>query len=265
MSTQPRVPAGTPAGGRFAATSRSEVTGDATIVPMSSDGSAASIFFPERLHSADEHLAWWSSVPVPDDVLQTVVDDYSNCRAVTINSIVGKWSAPTRQSGWSQAEFEARVKEDAAAHNSRLEQWKAHIPEQLDRFAVRDAVRMHLAWTYRYGLPQEEQRDLEQRQITVGEVTGTLQEVSTRYAMPGFAARHPEVLTRPTDTTAQLRAQMAELRRQVDEYGLRASAHYAGYLAEHGHSAEQIDAALRGEVTGPPVGGKKALKSFKKS
>ncbi|MDN5893237.1 MAG: hypothetical protein L0H93_04345 [Nocardioides sp.] len=264
MRTQPRTPAGGPDGGRFAATSRSDAATDVTLVPMNSDGSHGSIFFPERLHSADEHLQWWSTVPVPDEVLQAVMDDYSNSRAVTINSIVGKWEAPPKHPEWSKAEYEARIREHGQKHNEILEGWKERVPEKLDRFAVRDAVRMHLAWTYRYTLPTEEQTRVEQTQITVGEITGTPAEVSTRYAMPGFADRHPEALTRLPDDNAEVRKQLAQLRSQVDTFGQRSSAHYAGYLAENGYSAQQIDAELRGEETGPPVGQKKALKSFKK-
>lgn len=265
MSTQPRTPAGSPDGGRFAPTSRSDVAADVTLVAMNSDGSHGSIFFPERLHSADEHLQWWSTVPVPDEVLQAVMDDYSNCRVVTVNSIVGKFEPPAKQSGWSDAEHEARAKEKADEYNANLRRWKERVPEKLDRFAVRDAVRMHLAWTYRYTLPTEEETRLEQTQITVGEITGTPAEVSTHYAMPGFAARHTEALTRLPDNNAEVRQQLAQLRSQVDAFGQRASAHYAGYLAEHGYSAQQIDAEMRGKETGAPVGQKKALKSFKKS
>lgn len=264
MNTQPRAPMGTPEGGQFAATSRPDAAADVTLVPMNSDGFHGSIYFPERLHSADEHLQWWSTVPVPDEVLQTAMDDYSNSRVVTINSIVGKWEAPPKQPGWSKAEYEARAKESAQQHNQRYAQWEQRVPEKLDRFAVRDAVRMHLAWTYRYTLPAEEQTRLEQSQVTVGDITGTPAEVSTHYAMPGFAARHPEALTRLPDDNAELRQQLAQLRSQVETLGRRSSAHYAGYLAEHGYSAQQIDAEMRGEETGPPVGQKKALKSFKK-
>lgn len=263
MSTQPRMPAGTADGGRFASTGRSEVGADATLVPMSTDGADGSIYYPARLHSAEEHLSWWSSVPVPDEVLQAVMDDYRNSRAVTLNSIVGKWQAPERSSEWSVAEHEARVRESAQRHNEAAAAWKAHIPEELDRFAVRDAVRTHLAWTYRYTLPDEEQRQVEATQITVGDFTGTPVEVSTRYALPGFAARHPDAFTRLPDDSAALRQQLADLRAQVDSVNQAATSHYAGYLAEHGHSAEQVDAALRGEQIGPPVGMKKALKSYR--
>lgn len=264
MNTQPRAPMGTPEGGQFAATSRPDAAADVTLVPMNSDGSHGSIYFPERLHSADEHLQWWSTVPVPDEVLQTAMDDYPSCRAVTINSIMGEYKRMPRQEGWSDAEYAARVQEDSRAFDARVEEWKQRVPEKLDRFAVRDAVRMHLAWTYRYTLPAEEQTLLEQTQITVGDITGTPAEVSTHYAMPGFAARHPEALTRLPDDNAELRQQLAQLRSQVETFGRRSSAHYAGYLAEHGYSAQQIDAEMRGEETGPPVGQKKALKSFKK-
>lgn len=264
MSTQPRSPAGTPDGGRFAAISRPDAGMDATLVAMNTDGSDGSIYFPQRLYSADEHLSWWSTVPVPDEVLQTAMDDYPNCRAVTINSIMGKYERMPRQPGWSDAEYAARVQEDSRAFDARVEQWKQKVPEELDRFAIRDAVRMHLAWTYRYTLPTEEQSKLENTQITVGAITGTPAEVSTRYAMPGFAARHPEAFTRLPDDNAEMRKQLAQLRSELETFGTRSSSHYAAYLAEHGFSAQQIDAEMRGEETGPPVGQKKALKSFKK-
>lgn len=265
MRTQPRMPAGAPEGGRFASKARSEVGADATLVPMSTDGADGSIYYPERLHSAEEHLAWWSSVPVPDEVLQSVMDDYKNSRTVTVNSIVGKWEAPKRQPGWSEAEFEARVRESGAQHNERYAQWEAHIPDELDRFAVRDAVRMHLAWTYRYTLPAEEQQQVETAKVTVGNYTGTPAEVSTHYAMPGYAARHPEAFTRLPDDNAALRKQLAELRAEVDTVSTTAKKIYAVDLIEHGYSSEQIDAELRGEDPGTPVVGRKALKTFKRS
>src|SRR5699024_4788410 len=264
MSTQPRTPAGTPDGGRFEATSRSDAAADATLVAMNNDGSNGSIFFPERLHSADEHLQWWSTVPVPDEVLQTAMDDYPNSRMAMLNSIVGKWDAPPKRPEWSKAEYEARAKESAQKHNELADQWRQRVPEKLDRFAVRDAVRMHLAWTYRYTLPTEEQTRLEQTQITVGDFTGTPAEVSTHFAMPGFAARHPNALTRLPDDNAEIRKQLSQLRSEVDAVGLTAKKIYVGDMVEQGYSAQQIDAEMRGEETGAPVGGRKALKSFKK-
>ncbi|UQN30480.1 hypothetical protein [Brachybacterium kimchii] len=233
---------------------------------MSTDGADGSIYFPARLHSAEEHLQWWSSVLVPDEVLQSIMDDYDASRTATIGAMVGgKWQAPPRKPEWSQAEYEARAREDADRHNEVVRRWQQQIPKELDRFAVRDAVRTHLAWTYRYTLPNDEQQQLETTQVTVGDYTGTPAEISTRYAMPGFAARHPEAFTRLPDDNADLKRQLEQLRRQVDTYGARASSHYAGYLAEHGHSSEQIDAALQGREPGAPVGQKKALKSFRKS
>lgn len=264
MSTQPRAPAGSPEGGRFGSISRPEAPADATLVPMSENGSGGSIYFPERLHSADEHLSWWSTVPIPDEILQSVMDDYSNARTMTINSIVGKWQAPAKRPEWSQAEHEARVNESAQRQRDRSAEWKRNIPEQLDRFAVRDAVRTHLAWTYRYTLPTEEQTEVEQAQVTVGDFTGTPAEVSTHYAMPGFAARHPEAFTRVPDDKAALRKQLAELRAQVDAVDTTAKKMYVGDMVEQGYSSDQIDAELRGEKAGAPVGGRKALKSFKK-
>lgn len=82
--------------------------------------------------------------------------------------------------------------------------------------------------------------------------------------IPGFAARHPEAFTRLPDDTTDLRRQLDELRARVDAVSNVAARHFSGYLAEHGHSSEQIDAALRGEETGAPVGVRKALKSFKR-
>src|SRR5699024_7233073 len=49
LHTQPPAPMGTPEGGQFAATSRPDAAADATLVPMNSDGSHGSIYFPERL------------------------------------------------------------------------------------------------------------------------------------------------------------------------------------------------------------------------
>lgn len=264
MTTQPRTPSGSPEGGRFAPVSRPDALMDATLVPMSENGTDGSIYFPERLHSADEHLSWWSTVPVPDEVLQAVMDDYNNSRTVTINSIVGKWEAPAKRPEWSQAEHEARVNESVQAQRERSAEWKRFIPEKLDRFAVRDAVRTHLAWTYRYTLPADEQTKVEQAQVTVGDFRGAPAEVSTHYAMPGFAARHPEAFTRLPDDNAALRQQLAQLHAQIDAVDTTTKKMYVSDMVEQGYTADQIDADLRGERPGAPVGGRKALKSFKK-
>lgn len=264
MTAQPRTPSGSPEGGRFAAISRPDVLMDATLVVMSENGTDGSIYFPERLHSADEHLSWWSRVPVPDEVLQAVMDDYNNSRVLTVNSIVGDFVKPAKQPGWSQAEHEARSREKAEEYNQSLRRWKQQVPEKLDRFAVRDAVRTHLAWTYRYALPAEEQTKVEQAQVTVGDFRGTPAEVSTHYAMPGFAARHPEAFTRLPDDNAALRQQLTQLCAQVDAVDTTTKKMYVSDMVEQGYSADQIDAELRGERPGVPVGGRKALKSFKK-
>ena len=142
--------------------------------------------------------------------------------------------------------------------------WKARVPEKLDRFAVRDAVRTHLAWTYRHTLPADEQAKVEQAQVTVGDFRGTPAEVSTHYAMPGFAARHPEALTRLPGDNVSLRQQITQLRAQVDAVDTTTKKMYVSDMVEQGYSADQIDADLRGERPGAPVGGRKALKSFKK-
>ena len=134
--------------------------------------------------------------------------------------------------------------------------WKARVPEKLDRFAVRDAVRTHLAWTYRHTLPADEQAKVEQAQVTVGDFRGT--------PMPGFAARHPEALTRLPDDNVSLRQQITQLRAQVDAVDTTTKKMYVSDMVEQGYSADQIDADLRGERPGAPVGGRKALKSFKK-
>lgn len=265
MTAQARTPPGSPEGGQFTSISRSEALMGATLLPMSENGTDGSIFFPERLHSADEHLAWWSTVPVPDEVLQAVMDDYSNSRVLTVNSIVGDFIKPAKEPSWSQAEYEARAREKAEEYNQSLRQWKEHVPEKLDRFAVRDAVRTHLAWTYRHTLPSDEQAKVEQAQLTVGDFRGTPAEISTHYAMPGFTARHPEAFTRLPDDHAVLRQELANLRAQIDAVDTTTKKMYVSDMVEQGYSADQIDADLRGERPGAPVGGRKALKSFKKS
>src|SRR5699024_7457400 len=185
-------------------------------------------------------------------------------RVVTVNSMVGKFKPLEKQPGWSDAEHRARAKEKGDEYNANLRRWKERVPEKLDRFAIRDAVRMHLAWTYRYTLPTEEQTKLENTQIAVGDITGTPAEVSTRYAMPGSAARHPEALTRLPDDSAEVRKQLAQLRSELDSVAMTTKKIYVGDMVEQGYSSQQIDAEMRGEETGPPVGGRKALKSFKK-
>src|SRR5699024_737432 len=169
-----------------------------------------------------------------------------------------------RKPAWSKAEHEARARESAAQHNESGRRWQRLIPERLDRFASRDAARTHRAWTYRYTPPTEGQTLLENPPTTAGDITATPPPVAKRYAMPGFAARHPEALTRLPDDSAEVRKQLAQLRSELDSVAMTTKKIYVGDMVEQGYSSQQIDAEMRGEETGPPVGGRKALKSFKK-
>lgn len=62
MSEQQRVPAGVPTGGQFAPNDRSET--DVALRPV--DGS---FLYPPPLRTADEIIAFWSTVEIPDIAL----------------------------------------------------------------------------------------------------------------------------------------------------------------------------------------------------
>jgi len=74
---------------------------------------------------------------------------------------------------------------------------------------------------------------------------------------------HADAIGQLPDDNAAVRQQLAQLRAQVEAVDTTTKKMYVSDMVEQGYSADQIDADLRGERPGAPVGGRKALKSFK--
>lgn len=258
-----REPAGTAQGGQFASTGRSEVDNHVTMTSMSS------IFFPERQETAEDHMQWWSQVPVPDQVLQRIVDDYENCRALTINNIVGKFKPPERDPSWSHAEWQGRHNEAATAYNDNLQHWKDYLPEEPDRFGLRDAVRIHLANTYRYTLPEDEAERFGQMTMRAGSVSGDPSAVSTYYCLPGFVARHPDAFTKVPDQNSAVRAELRKLREELSGQVAYSARHTEMLLRDalvmQGYTPEQLEQIVAGEpMTGKKLSVRQAHKVWRK-
>lgn len=241
---QARQPAGSGTGGQFAAMGRGE--SDVEIqAPSDQDGT---MFFPARFADADEHLSWWRKVDVPDVILQDVLEKYPVSRTSTIRlSLGGNWQDIPRDPSWSDAEYKARNDEAGQEYDKRLSAFRDEIPRDIDRFRVRDAVRLHLAWKYAYTLPQEEQERLRDTEVDLGDLSGTLPAFDRYFSMQGYALDNPETFTRLPDGNEKINAMLARLsaeiseNRRVSEQGLRTQLAAGGVTPER---AEQIIAGV---------------------
>lgn len=212
------------------------------------------MFFPARFSTADEHLDWWGSVEVPDAVLQDVAESYSESRACTIKLMTGGgWHDIERDPSWSDAEYRERNHEAGIAFNERKQKIRDSIPDEIDRFQVRDAVRLHLAWRYAYTLPMEEQEKLESQTVHVGDLSGTLPAFSRHFAMDGYAYNHPTAFTRLPDNNAELDQRLADLARGIQQTHHAASeaqrlaaADYRATLIEHGVNPDRAEQMIAG-------------------
>ena len=264
MTDLARQPAGTSSGGQFAPTGRGEADIDVGAY-SEPDGT---MFFPARFETAEDHLRWWQKVEVPDAILQDVVEDYPGSRDRQKQIFLGgkKWERPEKDPEWSDAEYVERQRESIRAWNARVADFEERVPQEIDRFKVRDAVRTHLAWRYAYTLPPEEQEKLRDRQVQIDDLNGTPPAFDLYFAMNGYADRHPDAFTKlPREDNRDFEAALEAMRREIaqtrrlSEMGLRTQ------HVSMGVPPDQSDQIIAGErVTGKNVSSRKGAKEWAK-
>ncbi|MPV51052.1 hypothetical protein GCG21_13755 [Pseudactinotalea sp. HY160] len=158
-SNQRREPGGQPTGGQFAAQDRPGA--DVALHELSdAEYNAEGTFtYPPRPRSASQHIAFWESVPIPDQVLVEVHRAYEQARDTAITSELNrlsdewleenprpdspKYSGPKIRGTdamaaagrkWEESGFAFR-----AENEKRLESEWPHMPV----FEIRDVVRVH--------------------------------------------------------------------------------------------------------------------------
>lgn len=218
MTDPARQPAGTGAGGQFAPTGRDEADVDVSRY-SEPDGT---MFFPARFETAEDHLRWWRKVEVPDEILQDVTDSYPRSREVqSVLYMGGGWRRMPQDPSWSESEYASRQQESLDAHQAKRAKFLEDVPKEIDRFKVRDAVRLHLAWKYAYTLPAEEQEKLAEEKVSVGDLRGTLPSFDSYFAMGGYDHSHPEVFTKlpgqKADSSKEIEAALSRMRHEISE------------------------------------------------
>ncbi|MGK3708804.1 hypothetical protein [Arthrobacter sp. IK3] len=142
-----RQPAGIPAGGQFAGTHHAE-----SPVRLFDRGDG-SFMKPSPSATAEHCIGFWSSIEVPDEVIDQVIAEYAVFRTEEINariesemsSWVRAWKAeniPPKREGRELDRFQARYTEEFNAYQESIKPGIfAEHPNQLGSYDVRQLVR----------------------------------------------------------------------------------------------------------------------------
>ncbi len=126
-STEPlRHPGGTPDGGRFATTSRQEP--DVTLAHLSDEeyNADGTFEFPPMPRSVEQHVAFWSRVPVPDPIIARARVHYGRFLGEWRGDQLEAWQrehpVPPRKKDWDpwRAARDAAAAEIDSAHPSQI-------------------------------------------------------------------------------------------------------------------------------------------------
>lgn len=183
---QPRVPAGDPNGGKFAAVIRPE-----SPIELSGQNAGGTYRFPPRIRDVDEYVKFWASVTITDEDCQTFCDNYKMYR----DDQAGAASAAFAQANpWPQAAPKSKKYPNGVtpeiAEARRI--WKqgrdmAVAEERKKDQAVytvssRDLCRLRGMWTFRWQLSKDDAALLERQTFVLGDGRqGTLTDFAHMY------------------------------------------------------------------------------------
>jgi hypothetical protein len=194
MSEQNRQPGGVPAGGEFAGHDRpdADVKLELTDAEYNQSGT---FLFPPLPRSAAQHIAFWETCPVGDDVLENVSFGYEKWAS--------EWHAP-RQYQWLTATFypakrinrakadagelshqDQKMVDDAAKAYSR-DVLSATVPVVIDPIDARTIARVGQMYYYSGGLPANERAAVEAHRIALRYETMSVYEITAKYNLTGI-------------------------------------------------------------------------------
>ena len=154
MNDQARVAPGVPSGGQFATTERGEST--VTLAPI--DVPSGSFLYPPVLRNADEAVAFWSTVEIPDEVLarldRAYVDVLDQMKLVVPTKswngdarLVWERDNPAPSDPSARASWESSRDSAEATYAERMRRKFASAPDRLNRADLRPLVRATAMWT----------------------------------------------------------------------------------------------------------------------
>lgn len=263
MTDQSRQPAGVPSGGQFSGSERPEA---GVLFPVPADAGGQSMYFPERQPDVGSHVAWWMRCPIPDELLQDVYDSFPQSREGMLEMAAGGPVADLeRDPSWSDAEYNARNIEHIRGIGAKREEWGKVLARSIDRFDVRDVVRLHLARKYSYTLPDAEREKFNEEEFVINGQVGKARRIAINYSMPAYEEAHPDAFERPFGSSPSSSAEIERLRqdlaqqrqetlavlRQISQNSEDArrfaGSMYSSALIESGYDVEQAQRVLMGE------------------
>lgn len=193
---QPRVPGGGPTGGQYAPRPHPEVEGSTlgslTDEEYNRDGS---FFWPPYPRSAAQLVAFFESVPVPDQVLTRVSHDYvehvERLEDAAMDDVQARWERehPRPQPGIFASAHKASQSSSAweaardAAVGAELDRVRSLRPPSIPGLWTRPLVRASLMHWYSSTLPAEEQAEVDTHVVQIGGHGYTVAELSSTYRL----------------------------------------------------------------------------------
>lgn len=226
IKAQMRVPPGVPAGGQFAERRKPEPTDELDV--SSSRMPGGTFDYPEPTHGVEEHILFWDTVDVPDDVLDQVAAAYSAGRDSWASEKMHEFDVHYDRTHPERTAQE-HVDADRQAEWDRL---GAQFPPELDPSTVRTTTRAYrmLVLAHANLSPADVQRvlnhrmpwtDRERPERTVKEIVAGVQPAWNELGAV-LDPRHPDYSRRRGDaddeladiaeSTARTEAELRELR-----------------------------------------------------
>jgi hypothetical protein len=152
------------------------------------DGSYA---YPPAPRSAEQHITFWESVPIPDTKLTATITAYKQMREQVgieaAEEAVERWKVsnpdPTQFSTRAQKQGEKWSNDAGAVYDAAFAQAVAPLPETIYRTSVRPLVRAHQMRLYSRPLPQSERQKVLDYELLVDGQVLTVQQIEDLYQL----------------------------------------------------------------------------------
>ncbi|PWJ25596.1 hypothetical protein ATK17_1728 [Branchiibius hedensis] len=231
---QPRVPAGDPNGGRFAAVIRPE-----SPIELSGPHAGGTYKFPPRIVDVDELLAFWTSVPISDEDCETFCANYKEYRDRQAGAASARYG---EANPYPQAEKPSKKYADGVspqvAEARRI--WKEGrdlaVTEERKKdrtiydVAARDLCRLRGLWENTWALSPDDRELLSRQMFVIGDGTqATLADFASRYEFENFGIAY-NVKKRRAEEEAQRLARETAAATKDAAFWTKDSASYLGAI-----------------------------------
>lgn len=188
-------PAGPPPAGQFSTRIRADpnvAMKDLSDEQYNTDGSYT---YPPHPRNAAQHIAFWMSVPLPEEKLETLSRRYREVRE-SLGATEGVKAAEAfelkhrdlaamehSKDPKKQTKFQAFKAQQLKLFDAAVEDRVGHMPERIYRTGARPILRAHQMYTYRLPLSDEDRKRVCDFEMQVDGVTMTVERIVKLYEL----------------------------------------------------------------------------------